>query len=109
MNKILKFSILLVGLFLLKTIIAHFYFKDPYPTFEKDSLNIEFNGIVNELLYNAKGYPSIRVDQTFFYVPSASNKSIEIGDSIYKLLGKNIVYQYRSGKLMEVFHGPVSL
>tara|TARA_R100000951_G_scaffold48821_1_gene41337 strand:+ start:1484 stop:1846 length:363 start_codon:yes stop_codon:yes gene_type:complete len=106
--KIISIIVLLVGLgtFLMIVMISSF-FQDSSAEIEKESLNIEFSGVVESISYSEKGYPSAFINKQYIYIPAANNDKLKIEDSIVKNQGKNIVYQFRNEELIDSLEGPV--
>lgn len=95
-----------LGVFLMTLAISNF-FQDSSSLIEKESINIEFNGVVKSIKYSEKGYPTALINKQYIYIPAANNNKLKVGDSVVKNQGKNIVYQFRSQELIDSFNGPV--
>jgi hypothetical protein len=95
-----------LGIFLMIFMISRFY-QDSSAIIEKESMDIEFSGVVKSIKYSEKGYPSALIKEQFIYIPAANNDKLKVGDSIVKKQGKNIVYQFRKQELVDSFNGPV--
>lgn len=75
---------------------------------KKKSDLTEVNGIVEEVYYNEKGYPSVLIEGAIYYIPIANSKDrFQIGDSIVKKLNDNQAFQYRNGKIIDIYEGVV--
>ena len=79
------------------------------PNFESDSLKIEFKGVIKEIKYSEKGFPTVKIDDVSIYLPAANTKTLKIHDSIVKQHGENVVNQYRNGKFIQSYLGAVAI
>ena len=86
----LKFSLAI--LFILGGLI---FFLIENKKVENKSLNIEIKGLIKEISYNEKGFPSLIINDNYYNLSCCNNKQLRIGDSIVKYKNSNVVYQYR--------------
>ncbi|PHR42631.1 MAG: hypothetical protein COA32_17340 [Fluviicola sp.] len=81
------------------------FFQDSSAEIEKESLNIEFSGVVESISYSEKGIPTALINNQYIYIRGANNRELELGDSVVKNKGKNVVYQFRRHELIDSFNG----
>jgi hypothetical protein len=82
---------------------------NPNEEFEKASMKIEFHGTIQDIDYDEKGLPHVRIEESIVFIPAANTNTLKIGDSIYKVKGLNDVHHYRNGKEIGLFKGGVWL
>lgn len=64
---------------------------------DKFDIKQEFQGIVEDIAYDEKNYPSVLIKGEFYPLSFANDGDLKIGDSIVKSKNDEAYFQYRNG------------
>lgn len=75
---------------------------------EKKSLETEFNGTIQEINDDEKGYMSVIIkDKNYYFSTSNLNQEYKVGDSLIKKKTETVITQFRNGELIDYHYDKV--
>lgn len=70
---------------------------------KKNGAKIFFDGTITSIETNVKREPSVVIKKKHYNLPFATSGELKIGDSMVKVKNNYDVFQFRKGKLIDVF------